>query len=804
MSISSASVYGVPQTTSWRDIAGQISSLADIFRRERQRNEELFLNEAYRQIATAYNGDAFAWAQNEPESYKKFAKLLGLPETPGKVTPQGWLALGKIATAEALRQGKEPFEYSIQEEPISVPQPQSPTPQEPAPQKPLVEGTTPVSASGGAQGTPAPVPSPQPGPVTIDPKALYALGLQLGTVEGAEILKAYQRENRTPGLNASGATEAPQAVYGEPLARRVLSNLVDQYAQEGKALKLGKEHYEALLKGIRDALAKQGLPVEPELINPQGPGGVYRGAGNEALRRMQDERKAAENARRRAEIEEALNQAKEISNKYLTEAGEYVKPEEVQLELSPHLQLQPGAVPKKTGTKPPAEPLQISQEARIAANILFDRLRKENKGQNNKKYTLNEVDQIVAKNADALYNMLPGAEVPKDRFKQQLAIELARKLDTYFLLDKSEKSIVSGTPPKSQDAPQPRSAWGPEAPAPPSTTPQPTPPAATSTTSPAPTTHTAPTESKTKPLSNQVEKVAGKVTEGKDVKEEEVKQVTQTIEKTVSPPPPEVQKQVKRVVVAKLKPEFQGNMYLRLIESQYQDPDSPIRKTFEGLYAGEVKSMEELKRLQLENRQLETTVKALYEDPEMVELLKQKIRAEVRELMASGELKLAQARNLEHVLTNEILKTAVSLYASEMLGTMAQQQGNTELLKVLNELTNSLKIVHKDLGDKELTAQFATALSQLLARATGEQRFLQFSTKPGWLLGLWTSLISEPAQFPPQPPAPQRTPPSEAYLEGARRIINPEFLRGFGAPGGQNDAQRRILEQMMNILQQLK
>jgi len=738
MSISSASVYGVPQTTSWRDISGQISSLADIFRRERQRNEELFLQEAYRQITTAYNGDAFAWAQNEPESYKKFAKLLGLPETPGKVTPQGWLALGKIATAEALRQGKEPFEYSVQEEPIPVPQPQSSTPPVPTPSQEPPK-TTLVSAPGGAQETPAPMPSSQLEPVTIDPKALYALGLRLGESEGEALLKAYQEASKEPGM--SGVGEVPQGVNEEDLARRVLNTFTYDYAQAGTDLKLGNEHYEALLAGIREGLSKKGLPAvgsKPKI--PQAPGGP-----------------------------------------------------------SPS-----GAVRKETIPKPPAEPLQISQAAGIAANILFDRLRKENKGQNNKKYTLNEVNQIVAKNADALYNMIPNPQVSKDQFTQQLGLELSRKLDTEFLLDKSEKSIVSGTPPKSQGTPQPRSAWGPEAPEPTPTTPQPTTPAATSTTPSAPTTHTAPTESKTNVLLNQVNNLAGKVTEGEGVKKEEVKQVAQMIEKAVSPPPPEVQKQVKRVVVAKLKPEFQGNMYLRLIESQYQDPDSPVRKTFEGLYAGEVKSMEELKRLQLENRQLETTVKALYEDPEMVELLKQKIRAEVRELMASGELKLAQARNLEHVLTNEILKTAVSLYASEMLGTMVQQQGNTELLKVVNELANSLKIVNKELGNKELTAQFSTALSQLLARATGEQKFLQFSTKPGWLLGLWTDIVFNLAQFPPQPPLPEQRSPREAYQEALGRagIMRTEVLDVFGPQGRQNDVQQRILEEIMRMLNQ--
>jgi len=799
MSISSASVYGVPQTTSWRDIAGQISSLADIFRRERQRNEELFLHEAYRQITTAYNGDAFAWAQNEPESYKKFAKLLGLPETPGKVTPQGWLALGKIATAEALRQGKEPFEYSIQEEPIPVPQPQPAPP--PAPTPPQGPEITLVSTPGGAQGTPAPVPPPQLGPVTIDPKALYALGLQLGTVEGAEILKAYQRENRTPGLNASGAAEAPQAVYGEPLARRVLSNLVDQYAQEGKALNLGSEHYEALLRGIRDALAKQGLPVELEPTKPQGPGGVYREAGNEALRRMQDERKAAENARRRAEIEEALNQAKETISRYPTDVSEYANREEILSELSPR----PSDVRTKTGPKLPELPeksiLKPDQSAVFVAKRLFQGLPRD------KVYTMDDVKKIVEENKkelDTAYRAFNTAGLTREDFQKHVWSALVEELAMRNRLDMRDRKFFESGEKSSAPAKKPEekpSRWGPPAPAPTPTTPQPTTPAATSTTSPAPTTPPTPTKSETNVLLDQVNNLAGKVTKGEGVKKEEVNQVAQTIEKAVSPPPPEVQKQVKRVVVAKLKPEFQGNMYLRLIESQYQDPDSPVRKTFEGLYAGEVKSMEELKRLQLENRQLETTVKALYEDPEMVELLKQKIRAEVRELMASGELKLAQARNLEHVLTNEILKTAVSLYASEMLGTMAQQQGNTELLKVLNELTNSLKIVHKDLGDKELTAQFATALSQLLARATGEQRFLQFSTKPGWL-GLWTAIVSNLAQFPPQPPVLERTPPSEAYLKGARRIINPEFLEGFRLQGRQNDTQRLILEEIMRMLNQ--
>jgi len=678
MSISSASVYGAPQPTSWRDISAQISSLADIFRKERQRNEELFLNEAYRQITTAYNGDAFAWAQNEPESYKKFAKLLGLPETPGKVTPQGWLALGKIATAEALRQGKEPFEYSVQKEPVpipqtlSVPQSQPITPAVPPP--PQGPETIPVSTSAGAQSpgqaTSAPVPSSQPGP------------------------------SKTPYDKA---------------------------------------------------------------------------------------------------VEEALRQANQIAEQSPTEAKMYVSPEEVLAEG--FLYLQPDVKRIEATPKPPAEPIKISQEAGVAANILLDKLQRENRDKKNKKYTLSEVNQIVSKNADALYNMIPNPQVSKDQFIQQLGLELSRKLDTSFLLDKSEKSVVSGTPPKNQTTTQPQkgSDWGPAAPAPNPTkspqTPQPSTPTYTSN----------PKEQETKKLSNQISTVTTKVAEEGKVDPKELPKISKMIDNTIQPPPPEVQKQVKRVVVTKLKPEFQGNMYLRLIESQYQDPDSPIRKTFEGLYAGEVKSMEELKRLQLENRQLETTVKALYDDPEMVELLKQKIRAEVKELMASGDLKLAQARNLENVLTNEILKTAVSLYASGVLSTMAQQQGNTELLKITNELANSLKTV-KDLGDKELTAQFATALSKLLARATGEQTFLQFSTKSGWLFGLWTTIISKLAQFPPQPPAPDKPSPYDFYREGLERsgVISPYVLKGLGSQGGQNDAQRRILEQIMNTLQQLK
>ena len=752
MSISSASVYGAPQPTSWRDISAQISSLADIFRRERQRNEELFLNEAYRQITTAYNGDAFAWAQNEPESYKKFAKLLGLPETPGKVTPQGWLALGKIATAEALRQGKEPFEYSVKTEPIPTVQPQPPIPQEPIPEKPQGGNTTLVStprgAQGGAQGTPTPAPPSPSGPVTIDPKALYALGLQLGAVQGKEILKVYQEANKNAGSNASGAAEAPQAVHGEPLARSVLSNLIDQYEQEGKALKLGNEHYKALLSGIQEALSKQGLPVEPEPPKPQVPKEPYKNV-----------------------LEYTQNEI----------------PAETFLGLP--------SVPQET-PKPPAEPPKIDPSAAVVAKRILSTLPP------GKVYTREDVKKIMEGNKnelDTAYRIFNTAGLKPGEFQNQVASALENELFNQRRLDTSQKSIVAGGESSATIKDLRGGSWGPAAPAPnPTTSPQTPQPSA-------PTYTPNPKEQETKRLSDQISTVTTKVAEEGKVDPKELPKISKMIDNTIQPPPPEVQKQVKRMVVTKLKPEFQGNMYLRLIESQYQDPDSPIRKTFEGLYAGEVKSMEELKRLQLENRQLETTVKALYDDPEMVELLKQKIRAEVKELMASGDLKLAQARNLENVLTNEILKTAVSLYASEMLGTMAQQQGNTELLKITNELANSLKTV-KDLGDKELTAQFATALSKLLARATGEQSFLRFSTKPGWLFHLWTNLVPNPEQFPPQPPAPDKPSPYDFYREGLERsgVISPYVLKGLGSQGGQNDAQRRILEQITKILQQLK
>lgn len=770
MSISSASVYGAPQPTSWRDISGQISSLADLFRKERQRNEELFLNEAYRQITTVYNGDAFAWAQNEPESYKKFAKLLGLPETPGKVTPQGWLALGKIATAEALRQGKEPFEYSVKEEPIPTIQPQPTTPQGPTPPKPQGENTTLVSTPGGAkgtQGTPAPVLPPQSGLVTIDPKALYELGVRLGASKGAEISKV----DRVVEPGVTTLPDVPSVVDAGELASGVISNLVDQYEQEGKALKLGKEHYEALLGGIRDALSKQGIPVKAELPKPQTDRAAYDRA-----------------------VGESLNQAKNIAAQYPTEAGTYVD-EDVLGEGFSYLLQNSGRT--ETAPQPPAGPTKIDQSAAVVAKRILSTLPP------GKVYTREDVKKIVEGNKNELntvYNLFNTAGLKPEEFQNQVASALENELFNQRRLDTRQISIVAGekSPATSKDLG--KDSWGPAAPAPnPTKSPQ--------THQPSTPTYTPnPKEQETKKLSNQISTVTTKVAEEGKVDPKELTQINKTIDNTIQPPPPEVQKQVKRVVVAKLKPEFQGNMYLRLIESQYQDPDSPVRKTFEGLYAGEVKSMEELKRLQLENRQLETTVKALYDDPEMVELLKQKIRAEVKELMASGDLKLAQARNLENVLTNEILKTAVSLYVSEMLGTMAQQQGNTELLKMTNELTNSLKIVSKDLGDKELTAQFATALSKLLARATGEQSFLQFSTKPGWLFGLWTSLISEPGQFPPQPPTPKQRSPLEAYRKGVEQsgIVSPNVLQGFGSQSGQNDAQRRILEQIMNTLKQPK